>query len=204
MGNTSVVPKIVIINIMIFFLWNIYGLTNPQFMVNNFLVSWSAVSEGRIWTLLTTVFSHNMFWHIFINMFVLYNFGLIVENYLGSKRFLKFYLLAGLSGSLAHCLVGAFLIGEPQSAALGASGAISGVVLLFALVYPHEKIYILGIIPMPAIWAAILFMSIDALGLIGQTRGGGAPIGHGAHLGGALTGVIYYLSSHRFHKQIRH
>lgn len=203
MPNSSVVSKIIMINVLVFLLWNIYGLTNLQFMMDHFLVSWSAVSQGRIWTLLTTVFSHNMLFHLFINMFVLYNFGIIVENYLGPRRFLKFYLLAAIAGSLAHCMVSTLLMHQPQSAALGASGAISGVVLYFALIYPNERVYIFGLIPIPAIWAAVIFTSIDALGLIDQTRGGGTPIGHGAHLGGALAGLIYYLSGHKFPRQIR-
>jgi rhomboid protease GluP len=133
MFSMSFVPKIVIVNIVVFLLWNTYGLIYPEFMINNFLVSWTSLSQGRFWTLLTSVFSHNMTWHIFINMFVFFNFGLIVENYLGPVRFLGFYLIAGITGSLVHCLVCAFILKQPNLMALGASGAISGVVMLFAL-----------------------------------------------------------------------
>lgn len=189
------------INLLVFLLWNFYGIISPEFMINNFLVSWTAINEGRIWTLLTSVFSHNMFAHIFINMFVFLNFGLIVENYLGPMRFLIFYLLAGIVGSLLHCIVSAFILHQPNLFALGASGAISGVVMLFALLYPHQIILIFGIIPLPAIWAAILFTSIDALGLINQTQGIASTIGYGAHLGGALAGVIYFVIL-RMHNQL--
>lgn len=192
MVSISVVPKIIMINIWIFLLWNFYGYIHPEFMINNFLVSWTLLSQGRVWTLLTSVFSHNMFLHIFINMFVFFNFGLIVESYLGSFRFLIFYLVAGMIGSLVHSLVCAYLLHQPNLMALGASGAISGVVMLFALLYPKEKVFLFGIVPLPAIWAAVLFTGIDAMGLINQTRGYNAPIGYGAHLGGALTGLIYY------------
>lgn len=189
----NIVPRIIKINILVFFLWYLIPMVNPEFMVKNFLVSWTTISEGRIWTLLTSAFSHNMFFHLFINMFVLFNFGLMVENYLGAKRFLIFYLLAGVAGSLLHCIVSAFLLHQPELLALGASGAISGVILLFALLYPREKIFIFGIIPIPAIWAAVLINGIDLLGLINQTRGALLPIGYGAHLGGALVGLIYFL-----------
>lgn len=192
MVSTSVVPKIVMVNIIVFLLWNIYGFINPEFMINNFLVSWTSLSQGRVWTLLSSVFSHNMFLHIFINMFVFFNFGLVVENYLGSLRFLTFYLVAGVTGSLVHCLVCAFILHQPNILALGASGAISGVVLLFALLYPQEKIFLFGLIPLPAIFAAILFTGFDAYGLINQTRGVISSIGYGAHLGGALVGLIYF------------
>lgn len=192
MVSTSFVQKIITINIIVFFLWYIWGAVDPDFMINNFLVSWTAIDQGRVWTLLTSVFSHNMPLHLFINMFVLLNFGLIVENHLGSMRFLVFYLLAGIAGSLLHCVVCAFILDQPSLLALGASGAISGVVLLFALLYPRQKIFLFGIIPLPAIWAAVLITGIDVFGLINQTRGVASTIGHGAHLGGAFAGLIYF------------
>lgn len=192
MSSNSIVPKIVMINVLVYFLWNFYGSLNPEFMIQNFLVSWSAIAEGRLWTLVTSMFSHNMLWHILINMLVFFNFGIIVENYLGTRRFLAFYLIAGIAGSLAHSMVSSFLLSEPRLPALGASGAIAGVVLLFALVYPKERIYLFGIIPMPAIWAALLFVGLDAYGLFTQTRGSTSPIGFGAHLGGAIVGMLYF------------
>ncbi len=146
--ENSYVPKIVMINVGVFLLWNLFGVIDPNFMLNNFLVSWSSITQGRIWTLLTSVFSHNMLWHILINMFVFYNFGLAVKNYLGQNRFLLFYLLAGITGPLIHCLVSAFILHQPGLPALGASGAISGVVLLFALLYPQQKIFLFAIIPL--------------------------------------------------------
>lgn len=188
----NIVPKIVMINIMIYLLWNFYGVTNPGFMFNHFLVSYTALSEWRIWTLVTSIFSHNMLWHIFINMLVFFNFGIVVENYLGSMRFLIFYLVAGVVASISHSLVCAFILHQPDLPALGASGAIAGVILLFALLYPKQKIFLFGIVPLPAIWAAVLFVGLDAYGLFTQTRGSATPIGYGAHLGGALVGILYF------------
>jgi membrane associated rhomboid family serine protease len=88
--------------------------------------------------------------------------------------------------------VSAFLIGDSTIAALGASGAISGVILLFSLMFPQEKIVLLGIIPIPALWASIFIVGLDLWGLFEQTRGASLPIGHAAHLGGALYGAVYY------------
>jgi len=188
-----IVFNIIKINIAIFILWMIAIFINPNFMMNNFLVSWEAVMEGRVWTLLTSVFSHNMFFHIFINMYAFFGFGVVVENMLGPKRFLSFYLWAGIMASLSHCLVSAFLIGNSSLAALGASGAVSGVILLFSLMFPQERILLLGIIPIPAFAASIFIVGLDLWGLFEQTQGSTLPIGHGAHLGGALYGAIYYL-----------
>lgn len=186
------VPALIFINIIVFLFWFFPSEERLMFMIRNFLVSWEGLEEGRYWTLLTSVFSHNMFLHIFINMFVLQNFGQVVEDLIGSKSFLKFYLIAGIFSSFCHAWVSAWILGEPGIPALGASGAISGVILVFALVFPKEKILLLGLLPMPAIVGALLFVGLDLWGLLAQAEGGGLPIGHGAHLGGALAGFLYF------------
>jgi rhomboid-like protein len=188
-----VVRTIIVLNIIVFFLWHL-GANDDEtsFMVRNFLVSFQGLREGRVWTLLTSEFSHNMFWHIFINMYVLQGFGSFMEHVLGSFRFLKFYLAAAIMASLTHALVSAFLMGSPELPALGASGAISGVILLFALMFPSQKILLFFFIPVPAIWGALGLVGLDLWGMIAQTHGSGLPIGFGAHLGGAFTGLVYY------------
>lgn len=148
---------------------------------------------GKYWTLITSVFSHNLLFHLLINMFAFYGFGIALETILGSKRFLIFYLIAGIIGSFGHCFVSTYILDNPTIPALGASGAVSGVILLFSLMFPREKILILGILPIPAIFGALLFVAFDIWGVIDQSRGGTLPIGHGAHLGGAFFGLCYYL-----------
>lgn len=187
------VPIIILINVGIYLLWMRDGAGPSGFMVDHFLVSWSGLLEGRYWTLLTSVFSHSMLLHIFINMFVLNSFGSLLEQVLGRGRFLIFYLLAGIVSSLSHSMVSAFILHQPEMPALGASGAIAGLVLVFSLIFPEEKILLFGFIPLPALWGALAFVGLDLWGLVAQARGGGLPIGHGAHLGGALTGFIYYI-----------
>jgi membrane associated rhomboid family serine protease len=190
----TVVFTIIKLNVLVFILWILSITINPSFMVKNFLVSWSGLMEGRIWTLVTSVFSHNMFFHIFLNMYAFFGFGTVVENSLGARRFLKFYLTAGIIASLSHCFVSAFILNEPRLPALGASGAVSGVILLFSLMFPQERILLLGLIPIPAFSASVLIIGLDVWGLIAQARGGSLPIGHGAHLGGAFYGLFYYLA----------
>ncbi len=189
------VTIILVLNTLVFFGW-IFLLKDErsaQFMIDNFLLSFTNFITGRYWTVITTVFSQNLFWHFLLNMFVLNNFGRIIEVILGSRRFILFYLAAGIISSLGHILVSAYILHQPDLSALGASGAISGIVVLFCMMFPREKILILGFIPIRALWGAILFMALDVWGLVAQSSGGGLPIGHGAHLGGALTGIIYYL-----------
>lgn len=188
-----VVPITIVINIIVYVMWFMSTSESAQiFMQDHFLVSWQALQEGRFWTLLTSVYSHSLFLHILLNMFVLHSFGSLMEQVLGSWSFLKFYLVAGIFSSFTHSAVSAFILGDPQIPALGASGAIAGVILVFSLIFPREKILIFGIIPVPAIWGAFAFIALDLWGLFEQAGGGGLPIGHGAHLGGAFAGIVYY------------
>jgi membrane associated rhomboid family serine protease len=187
-----IVNVIIALNAVVFFLWYSSKVPQNAFMADNFLVSWTGLQEGRYWTLLTSVFSHNMLWHLLINMFVLRSFGGIIELVAGRKFFILFYLFAGIFSSLCHCLVSAFLLNRPELPALGASGAIAGLVLLFSLMFPKEKILLLGIIPLPALFGALIFIALDVWGLVAQAEGGGLPIGHGAHLGGSLAGILSY------------
>lgn len=186
-----VVAVVLILNVLVFGAWLVLG--NNTLMTDNFLVSWDALEAGRYWTLLGSAFSHMYLLHFFLNMYVLASFGSVVEQILGSRRFLLFYLFAAVFASFGHSAVSAFLLGQPGLPALGASGAISGVVILFSLMIPQARILLLGFIPMPAIIGALLFVGLDVVGLVAQAEGGGLPIGHGAHLSGALVGAVTYL-----------
>lgn len=191
--KSILVPTIISINALVFLGWQMSPSTGPFGpMADHFLVSWKALSEGRYWVLLASAFSHNMFWHLFINMYVLLSFGSFLERYLGRFRFLSFYLLAGIISSFSHAAVSQWILNEPRQPALGASGAIAGLILLFSLCFPKEKILLLGLIPISAIWGALAFIGLDLWGLMAQAKGGGLPIGHGAHLGGAFTGILFY------------
>ncbi len=194
--DSPVTSLLIAINIVVFALWagftpKTWGIT-PAFMETNFLVSWSALSEGRYWTLLTSVFSHLWVLHLFVNMFVLNSFGRFLEQFLGARFYLLFYLVAGILSSFSHAAVSNLILGHPELPALGASGAIAGLVLLFSLIFPKEKIVLFAIIPVPALVGAAAFVALDVWGLVAQAGGGGLPIGHGAHLGGALTGLVTY------------
>ena len=199
-SSISAVSIILVLNIAVFLAWNLSvgtGGLDPEFMINNFLVSWSGLEKGRFWILLTSAFSHNLFFHIFMNMFVLSSFGAAVEVTIGTRRFVWFYLIAAVVSSFCHAAVSATILHNPDLPALGASGAISAVVLLFALFYPQQKILLFGIIPVPALWAVVIFVGLDLWGLIAQAEGGGLPIGHGAHLGGTLVGLFFYFFIYR-------
>ena len=160
-------------------------------MVTNFLVSWVHLQHGLVWTLLTAAFSHSELWHIAINMVVLWSFGSVLERLLGWRVFLAFYLGSGVVASVAHCVV-SWAMGRPEISALGASGAVSALLLVYALLFPKARLLVFGIIPIPALAGALFFVGLDLWGLVAQGQGGGLPIGHGAHLGGALCGFLFW------------
>jgi membrane associated rhomboid family serine protease len=198
-GNPSdrrplAVPVIIAINVLIFLAWQAARVDQAleHVMAGNFLVSSAHVLDGRWWTLLTAAFSHIELWHIALNMFVLWSFGTVLERLWGTRLFVVFYLIAALVASLCHCFVSSVIMGDSTIAALGASGAVSGLLLAFALLFPTHRILVFGIIPVPALAGALAFVAIDLWGLFAQSRGGGIGIGHGAHLGGALAGFLFW------------
>ena len=185
--RTPVVTTLLVSNVAVF------AATPTPLLLDNFLVSWSALAEGRLWTLVTSVFSHNLLLHLLVNMVVLLSFGKPMELLMGRGRFLGFFFTAGIVASLAHAATSRFLLDRPELPALGASGALAGVLMLFSFSFPKAKVLFFFIIPLPAIFAALAFIAIDVWGLMAQIGGGTLPIGHGAHLGGGLVGILYYL-----------
>jgi len=209
LNKSRFVSTLILINISVFLFWLAATLGynratfDETFMERNFLVSWNGLKEGRYWTLLTSAFSHTLFLHIFLNMFVLQSFGPVVQSVLGLRRFAIFYFTAAIVSSFSHAAVSAFVVGKPGLSALGASGAVSGVILLFSLMFPTQKILMFGLIPVPAVIGGLIFIGLDLWGLWAQAEGGGLPIGHGAHLGGALTGILYFLILWRQMRRLR-
>lgn len=191
-----VIKIIILLNVLVFIGWFLApGHELLPWMMDQFTVSWVGLTAGRFWTLVTSAFSHHSFFHLLINMYVLQGFGYALKSVLGRSRFLFFYLLAGISGSFMHALLSATLIKTPELPALGASGAIAGIIIFFSLSFPRERLLLLGLIPVGARWAAVMIVALDIWGLSAQSKGGGLPIGHGAHLGGALIGLLYYFFS---------
>lgn len=138
------------------------------------------------WQYLTTMFLHGGFMHLAINMFILWMFGLQVEQTLGSRRFLIFYLLSGLGASLLHSVV--TMSDAVQAPAVGASGAIMGVMVAFGMLFPNMMVLVMFFLPMKAKYAVLLFIAIDLFA--GMQNSPSDNVAHFAHLGGALTGFL--------------
>lgn len=161
----------------------------------------------------THMFSHApppIFYHILFNMFMLWMFGRILENVWGARRFLFFYLACGLGAAALHLAIQYFRCEQllqnfadndisaikahlgAAAPALGASGAIMGVMAAFAYTFPNTELYIMFIpIPVKAKWAVLGLVAIDLFGGVASISGDN--IAHFAHLGGAITGFIILL-----------
>ena len=134
----------------------------------------------RPWTLVTYMFLHAGFMHVFFNMIALYFFGPQVELRLGGRRFLGLYLVSGLAGALLS-------IATPYAHIVGASGAVFGVMLAFARYWPHATI-LMWFFPMEARVAVVMMAVLSILGGFGGTQPG---VAHFAHLGGFAGGYLF-------------
>jgi membrane associated rhomboid family serine protease len=136
----------------------------------------------RPWSLVSYMFLHGNLMHILFNMIGLYFFGPRLESRMGSTDFVRMYVLAGLAGALLSV---AF---EPRAAIVGASGAVFGVLYGFAHYWPHERIYIWGVLPVPS---RMMVLGLAGLSIYFGFTGAGAGIAHFAHLGGFAGGWLY-------------
>ena len=138
------------------------------------------------WQYVTTMFLHGDFLHIMLNMFILWMFGIEIATLWGPKKFLSFYLLSGIGASIIHSVV--TMSDSVQAPAVGASGAIFGVLVAFGMMFPNRMVLMMFLFPMRAKYAVLIFIAIDLYaGLANQP---GDMIAHFAHLGGALTGFL--------------
>jgi membrane associated rhomboid family serine protease len=157
--------------------------------------TFEGVASGELWRLVTPLFLHAGLWHLVFNMFVLYSFGTRVEELYGSRETFVFYLVAGIFAQgiyLASQLLG---LTPLNTAAVGASGAVTAVLVLYALHFPHQRVLLFFVIPAPMWMVVILFIGLDLLVALGVRDPG---VGYAAHLGGALFGFLYYKSHLRF------
>lgn len=144
------------------------------------------------WQLFSYMFLHEGFTHILFNMFALWMFGVEVENTWGTRKFLIYYFLCGLGGAAAHIILSGFL-GSEQGPLLGASGAIFGVLVAFGLMFPNRLIYFfpLFFIGIPAKWFVGGYIALEVYNIWSSSDN----VSHLAHLGGAVTGILYMLIS---------
>jgi membrane associated rhomboid family serine protease len=193
-GVPVVTRNILLINIIVF----IATLLREDFMVRTFALFYPASDLFRPWQFVTHMFMHGGFWHIFFNMYTFFFFGTMLERTLGSKKFLWFYFITGFGAVALHMLVqwlqvrvGANVAAIYQTPVLGASGAVYGVLIGYAMLFPNDRMTLLfPPVTLDAKWMVAIFIGIELLtGITGTQMG----IAHFAHLGGALFAFLLVL-----------
>ena len=179
--NVTNVGLLLIANAAVFFA----GLVIGQETV----VPWLAFRPDRLltqpWGLVTYMFVHGDFWHILLNMLVLFFFGPPLENQWGGREFTKYYFLCGLGGAALS------FVFSPQVGLIGASAAVYGLMLAFAMNWPTAPIYIWGIFPVQARWLVAFLFVVSLVSAFGTSGAVGGGVSHLAHLGGIVAGFIY-------------
>jgi membrane associated rhomboid family serine protease len=168
---------IIAICLIVFFVLQPIAALEPHFVFT------PAYLLDMPWTIITSMFAHGGFQHIIFNMLVLFMFGSILENKIGSNKFLFLYLIAGILGSIGFMVFNE----NPFYGAWGASGAIYGIFGALALLLPNMKVYIY-FMPVPMWLAAVLYAGIELFAL-----GSADNIAHSAHLLGLVGGLAIAL-----------
>jgi len=166
--NCNITFILIIINVVVFLvtiiLTTIFGF-NFDFLA---LKPGDIIQGKNLWTLITSMFMHGNFAHLFFNMISLFFVGTLLEKIIGKKRFFLFYIISGLFAGLFFALLSGFfgggiigekIFGNPMTFGVGASGAIFGLVGILAVLIPKKKIYLIGG-PLIAITAQAIFESL--------------------------------------------
>ncbi len=201
--NIPVVTRnLLYVNVIMF----IATLISPAFMKGTFAMAYPLATDFRWWQPITHMFMHDGFFHIFFNMYTLVMFGMVVERVLGTKLFLIFYAITGLGAVALHTgveflqvqsIIKDYPATDPQYIynsiphVLGASGAVYGILVAFAMLYPEARMtLIFPPVTLDAKWMVIIFIAIE---LFTGIRGTAMGVAHFAHLGGALFGFLTIL-----------
>ena len=186
---TPWVKRLLIANAVVFVLTWVIG--------REFVLDWFSFQPTKVlfrpWTPLTYMFLHGDFWHVFMNMLVLFFFGPQLESKWGSSEFIRYYLVCGLGGVALSFLFVSYSI-------IGASAAVYGIMLAFAMAWPDAPIYFWGIFPVKAKWLVGFFVILTFINAFGGAGGG---VAHFAHLGGFAAGFLYLKTDWRASQAIQ-
>ena len=180
------------------------GLYLVNMFTNNALFEFMALRldvftrPWNVWQFVTYGFTHSPsnLSHIVVNMFMFWVFGRMVEEALGATEFLRFYLLAIVLGGAAWAITDKIAGADPRSILIGASAGVAGVIILFALKFPHQELRLYFLFPIKAWVLGVIFIAGDIGRLIMETFGqpgtqSGPQVAFMAHLGGAATALAY-------------
>lgn len=172
------VKHIIIINILMLVLTYLNNpLMSKWFALNPISFIW------KPWQLVTYMFMHGGFGHLFFNMYTLFIFGSVLENVWGTKKFLTFYFVTGIGAALVN--IGVQYLTGSFALTVGASGAIYGILMGYAMLYPDSMLtLVLPPVSMKAKWFVLIFAGIELL--LGISNNPADNVAHFAHLGGLV------------------
>ena len=175
------VKHLLIINLLVFLALMTPGLSGYVFGLG---ALWPLSHPNFMpWQFVTYMFLHGGIGHIFFNLFALWMFGQSIENLWGTRRFVIYYFLTGIGAALIHILVTGANV--PM---VGASGAVYGILLAFAMMFPNRPIFLLLLpIPIKAKYFVLIFGALELFNGVSSLQTG---IAHFAHLGGMVVGYI--------------
>jgi membrane associated rhomboid family serine protease len=163
----------------------------PSLQLQLGLVPMWVVREKRVWQLATYMFIHAGMFHIIFNMLALWMFGAELERIWGTRFFLKFYFITGIGAGILTVLLSLMPFAVAQqlyaSDIVGASGAIYGLLLAYALYFPDRKIYYMMLFPIPARVFVLIMGAVAFLSSLSESGG----VANATHLGGLLVAWVY-------------
>lgn len=177
------IKTIIIINIIIFVILELSGLKSDIFRQFGLIPS-KTLFEATIWQPFTYMFLHDGFFHILLNMLFLWMFGKDVEISWGKIAFYKYYMVTGVGSGLLNAIIHS----NSTIPVVGASGAVFGVLLAFAVLYPNRIVLLYGLVP---IRVKYLVMGLAFIALFSSILLKDSRISHLTHLSGMITGFIY-------------
>jgi len=185
---TPAIKALIIANVAAF----LVALVVPTITLHFGLRPADVVGSLRLWQLVTYMFLHGGLFHILFNMLALWMFGVELEKMWGSRFFTRFYFIAGGGAALTTLLLSftplPFADQLYYSLTIGASGAVYGVLLAYAMYFPHRPIYLYFVFPIPAKY---FVMIIGAISLLSSMNGPGGGVAHTTHLGGLIAAYLY-------------
>lgn len=141
-----------------------------------------------MWQPVTYMFLHGGLFHLLFNMLALWMFGVELERLWGTRLFVKYYFVTGVGAAITTLAAALFISSIYLSVTIGASGAVYGLLLAYAMYYPDRPIYMYMLFPIRAKYFVLIVGAIAFLSAAGDTRGG---VAHLAHLGGLVWGYLY-------------
>ena len=197
-GFMSNVPKavkhIILINVLMLVLTYLNDpLMSKWFALNPISFIW------KPWQLVTYMFMHGGIGHLFFNMYTLFIFGSVLENVWGTKKFLTFYFVTGIGAALVN--IGVQYLTGSFALTVGASGAIYGILMGYAMLYPDSRLTLLfPPVSMKAKWFVLIFAGIELL--LGISNNPADNVAHFAHLGGLIFAfllIMFWKKKHRLY-----